>query len=82
MTTSCREIDYSELRGMIKSRVGTEGKFAELIGRTHAFVSSVFNNKAYFDTDDIVKACDVLDVKSEDVGFLFFTKKVHISEQE
>lgn len=65
--------DYSELRGLIKSKVKTEQKFAELIGRTFQFVSRVFNGKAYFTAVDVKKACEVLEIADDKVGSYFYT---------
>ena len=82
MCTSCisPELDYSELRGRIKAKIGTEGEFARLINRTPQFVSSVFNGNTYFSVTDIVNICDVLEVETELIGFLFYTLKVHKCE--
>lgn len=83
MDKSCVfEYDYSELRGRIKTRIGTEGEFARLIGRTHQYVSSIFNGKAYFDMKDISKASEVLEIPIEQIGFFFYTYKVHECEQK
>ena len=82
MATCCVEYDFSELRGKIKTVIGTEGKFAELIGRKPQYVSQIFNNKKYFDMQDISNASNVLDIPTEQIGFFFYTQKVHKSEQE
>ncbi len=82
MATSCIELDFSDLRGKIKAILGTEGEFAKRIGRTHGFVSSVFNGKAYFDTNDVINAASVLGIEQNDIGSFFYTQKVHKSEQE
>lgn len=64
--------DYSKLRGKIKEVLGTEGKFAELIGRSHNFVSSVFKGETYFDQKDIDRAVIVLNIEQCDIGCYFF----------
>ena len=81
MTTSCIELDFSDLRGRIRTVVGKEGEFAKRIGRTHGYVSKVFNGKAYFDANDVMKASQVLDIDNDDIGRFFYTTKVHKSEQ-
>jgi len=84
MTTSCEkyEFDFSELRGRIKARIGSEGEFADKIERSPQFVSSVFNGKSLFDTTDIVKASELLDIPSNMIGFFFYTYKVRNCEQK
>lgn len=79
-TTFCPTYDYSELRGKIKTVLGTEGRFAKEIGRTHNFVSKVFKGLSYFDSKDICKAAEVLEIDVCDIGFYFYTQKVCISE--
>lgn len=73
MSVSSVSIDYSELRGLIKTKLGNEGKFAEAIGRSHTYVSKVFNGKSFFDVKDIINACEVLSIPIELVGFFFYT---------
>lgn len=75
-TISC-EIDYSKLRGRIKEICKTETIFSSAIGRSRQFVSDVFNERTYFDYEDIFKACAVLQIESSEVGTYFFKKKVH-----
>lgn len=72
--------DYSKLRGLIKEKIGTEGAFAKMLGRTHNFVSNVFNGSTYFSQSDIEKAVEMLGIKPEDIGLYFFKKKVHETE--
>lgn len=68
--------DYSKLRGRIKEVLGTEGKFAEMLGRSHNYIVSVFKGDTYFDHKDIDRACCVLDIDFCDIGVYFFTQVV------
>ena len=74
------EYDYSKLRGLIREKMKTEGAFAQALGRSHNFVSLVFNGETFFTHGDIVKACELLDIAPEDIGLYFFTPKVHDAE--
>lgn len=73
------EFDYSKLRGRIKEILGTEGAFAEGLGRSHNYVSNVFIGKSMFTQKDIAKAVELLAIPIEDIGSYFFTPKVHKS---
>lgn len=84
MCTSCDlpKFDFSQLRGLIRSKIGTEGEFARLINRTPQFVSSVLNGNTYFTVSDIYNSCNVLDIETDKIGVFFYTQKIHKSEQE
>lgn len=74
------EYDYAKLRGLIREKLKTEGAFAQALGRSHNFVSMVFQGETFFSHGDIVKACDLLGIVPEDIGLYFFTQKVHNAE--
>lgn len=71
------DYDYRELRGRIKARIGTEGEFARKINRSHNYIVKVFKNESDLSQKDILKASEVLDIETDDIGKFFFTKKVH-----
>lgn len=71
--------DYSKLRGLIKEKVRTEGEFARRIGRSHNYLTKVFQNETYLNHKDIANGADVLGIRKEDIGTYFFTKEVHKS---
>lgn len=66
--------DWSKLRGKIREVVGTEQRFAELIGRSKKFICDVFSNKAYFDIRDLDKAKNVLEISDEEFCDFFCLK--------
>lgn len=72
--------DYSKLRGRIREKCGTQANYAKLIHRTNSFVSSVLNNKSYFEQKDIEHSVKVLEISDDDIGLYFFAKKVHTNE--
>lgn len=75
-----RRYDYSKLSGRIKEKCGTQESFAKEIKRSHTYISSVMNGKAYFSQGDIDTGAEVLDIPSDEIGVYFFTKKVHKNE--
>lgn len=72
--------DYSKLRGRIREVLGTEGAFAERLGRSQNFLTKVFNGDTYFGQKDIETGSDVLNIPVQEIGTYFFTKKVHKNE--
>ena len=74
------EYDFDKVRGRIREKLGSEAKFAELIGVSSASLSSKFNNKTDFTAREITRACDedVLDISIDEIGLNFFNKKTWI----
>ena len=63
---------YNRLRGRIIEKFGTQGKFAEAIGRSRVSVSEKMTGKSGFSQEDIELWSDKLDIKSEDIGLFYF----------
>lgn len=63
---------YNRLRGRIIEKFGTQGKFAEAIGRSRVSVSEKMTGKSGFSQKDIELWSDKLDIKSEDIGLFYF----------
>lgn len=74
-TRFCYNFDYSKLRGRIKEKIGTEGKFAIAIGRTQNYLTSVWNGNSFLSQKDVVNSCGVLDIDYDDIGVYFFCEK-------
>lgn len=68
--------DYSKLRGRIIEIFKTQTAFAKAIKMSNAAISSRLNNKTYFDQNEIIKVCEVLNIKIEDIQVYFFKFKV------
>ena len=68
--------DFSELKGRIISKYGNYAPFAEAMGLSRAQLSDRLNNHVKFKPDDIMLACDLLDIPAEEIGRYFFTPKV------
>ena len=70
--------DFDKVRGRIREKLGSETKFAEILGISSASLSAKFNNKTDFTASEITKACDedVLDIPINEIGINFFKKKL------
>jgi len=75
-----KQYSYDKLRGKIKEVCGTQGNFANELGRTEAYLSSLLNNKSFWEQRDIDKSILILHLKITDIGSYFFTPKVHKNE--
>lgn len=68
--------DYSKLRGKIKEKCGTQDAFSERLGIGRVSLSQRLNNQLEFSQDEMLKACDILEISMEDIPKYFFTLKV------
>lgn len=68
--------DYGKLRGRIKEKCGTQDKFSGQLGIGRVSLSQRLNNQLEFSQDEILKACDILDIERVDIPLYFFTTKV------
>jgi len=68
--------DYSKLLGRITEKFGTQANFSKALGLSERSLSLKLNGKTGFKQADIVKACDLLEVPSDDIPEYFFTLKV------
>lgn len=73
--------DTSKLKGRIIEKFGSQGKFAEAVNHSQAFVSGILNGKAYLKQKDIDLWANVLDIAGEELNDYFFTHKVHETER-
>lgn len=68
--------DYSKLLGRIIEKYASRGSFATAMGLSERSMSLKLNNQVSFKQSEISKACELLDVKEEDIPAYFFTLKV------
>ncbi len=68
--------DYNKLRGRIVEKFGTQSAFAEAMGMSNGTLSMKLASKSYFSADEIVKACELLEITSGEVSAYFFTREV------
>lgn len=65
--------DYSELRGKIKSKNLTQEKLAERAGMKPPTLSTKLNGNGFFKQKEIIRICEVLEIKKDDIGLFFYT---------
>lgn len=65
--------NYAELRGLIKSKCGTQQRYAEQIGISATSLSHKLNGKVEFAQHEIKKTKALFDLSPEDVCRIFFT---------
>lgn len=75
------EFDYSKLAGKIKEICGTQSNFAKSINISEKSLSNKLNNQKRWRQDQILLACDVLNIADKDIKTYFFTLKVQKNEQ-
>lgn len=68
--------DYSELKGRIKSKFGTQEAFARAIGLSTVTVSNKLNGKVDFSQSEIKNSCKALEIPLSEVDIYFFDLKV------
>ena len=68
--------DYSKLLGRIVEKVGTQAKFAEMLGRSERTVSLKLNNKIAWTQDEMLKACQILKIDMTELHLYFFARIV------
>lgn len=69
-------MDFSKLRGRITEKFGTEIRFAEAMGMSARTLSLKLNGVREFKPSEIVRALELLELQTEDVGPYFFAPKV------
>lgn len=70
------EYDYSELRGLIRARLGSEEKFSEMMGWSTVATSKKLNSINGWSQTDIIAACNVLDIPYVEIPIYFFVIKL------
>lgn len=65
--------NYAKLLGRITEFCGTQAKFANALGMSERSVSLKLNGKVGWKQSEMAKACEILDIKSTEIGNYFFT---------
>lgn len=73
------EFDYCRLLGKITEKTGTQANFAKKMQISERSVSLKLNNKVAFKQDEIMRACETLDIPNAEIGKFFFTEKVQLN---
>lgn len=69
-------IDYSKLIGRIIEKFGTRTAFADAMGLKLEALSRRLSNKARWQTEEYIKASELLDIPPEEIYAYFFTPKL------
>ncbi len=68
-------MDYSKLRGAIREKFGSQEAFAAALEMSAASVSAKLNGRTEWQSDEIVKACQLLGVPLAQAWEYFFCPK-------
>ena len=68
--------DYSRLLGKIKEKCNTQNEFARQMKMSRTSLSKRLNNLIDFTSDEILRACKILEIGDSDIPLYFFTAKV------
>ena len=66
--------NYSRLRGRIVEKCGNIETFAKLIDITPTAAGRKLSEKSSWTQDEIIKACNVLDIPANDITEYFFCR--------
>ena len=69
------EFDYSELRGIIRAKFGTQENYAKAIGISTTSLHERLSNKVPFRQTEIVRTKQLLNLSVERLAEIFFTVK-------
>jgi hypothetical protein len=69
-------VDYRKLKGKIKEVYDTQDAFTKALGMSYASLNLKINNKREWTTNEIVKACELLNIALSDAHLYFFIAKV------
>lgn len=69
-------MDYSKLIGRIIEKFGTRTAFAKAMGLKVEALSRRLNHGKSFETEEYIKACELLDIPPKEIYIYFFTPKL------
>ena len=64
--------NYKKLLGRIVEKIGTQSCFADKMELSERTISLKLNGKVSWKQSEIAKACEVLEIKDEDIPAYFF----------
>ena len=68
--------NYSKLRGRIIEKFGTQSTFAKYMKMSERTLSLKLNGKIYFVQNEILLACELLELTKDDIQAYFFNQEV------
>lgn len=69
-------MNYQKLRGRIVEKYGTQSNFAEAVGLTEQSITAKMNGRTAIRNDEILLWCELLGIRTNEIGQYFFTQKV------
>ena len=72
--------DYSKLCGRIREVYKTQQAFAEALGIHYSNLNLRLNNKVEWKSEEIYKACKLLNISPEETHLYFFSTKSGVLE--
>ena len=70
------EYNYDKLMGRIVEKFRTQARFSAEMGMSERTLSLKINNKRDFKQDEIIKACEILEIEHMDIPAYFFARVV------
>jgi hypothetical protein len=67
------KFDYSKLKGRIIEKCGSQKSFAEKLGIAECTLTSKLLGYTYFTQDEMLRSCDILGIKPDNVFLYSFT---------
>jgi transcriptional regulator with XRE-family HTH domain len=68
-------MNYAKLRGRIVEIFRTQAAFAEAMGMDKATLSCKLNNRSQWSSDEIAKACELLNIPLSEAHLYFFCRQ-------
>lgn len=63
---------FAKLRGRIKEKYGSQAAFARAMGMNPASLSAKLNNRSGWTWEEVVLACELLDIPLAEAGDYFW----------
>lgn len=70
------DYNYDKLIGKIAEKFRTQARFSKVMGMSERTLSLKLNNKIDFKQDEIVKACELLEINHAEIPVYFFDSNV------
>lgn len=70
--------NYSKLRGRIREKFGSEGRFANAMKMSKQTLSAKLNNRIQFTADEIRLAVSLLEISTDEIPAYFFVEEVQV----
>ena len=73
-------MSYAKLRGRIIEKFGSQGAFAAAMEWREALLSAKLNNKSEWSFQEVMKACDLLEIPYREAHLYFFCTESFVNE--